>query len=86
MNNVLGCVQAMCRPAVCHRELLRLGQVQRKDLDMLLQYSQRCLLITRKLLMTSVIVSFLLGSAKYCTSSSKPVCASLNNPQNFSAS
>ena len=51
-------------PAVWHRELPHLGLVHREDLSMILQNSQHCLLPTRKLLMTSVIVSFLLGSAK----------------------
>jgi len=46
MNNVLVCVQVMCQPVLCHRKLLRLGQVL-SDLAIHLQNSQRCLFITR---------------------------------------
>ena len=65
------CVQCVCESVCTHRSgdgptcsLPRPGLILSRDLSIFLQKSQRCLLPTRKLLITSVIVSFLLLSAK----------------------
>ena len=67
----------MCRAAVWHRELLWLGLVHGEGLAVFLLPSAHY----RKLLMTSVVVSFLLCTAKNVISA-KPSITSLSSSSN----